>query len=218
MTLSGTCYVTYGYPSTKTTHCTCQSMLSGSLYRRKRDLNACPPGHLRCPVLHGRGGMECVDVASDIESCGGCVDWDGTALGTGVRSGVDCTSLEGVDGVSCMEGVCMVGMSCTLLLSEVIGCSSPPPSGLRPWLSSRPPSLDVRPYGAYAHTGPLLTDPPDHSTYFVSSLKIAYRPCHIGCFGDDVLYALVEDAAARSVSSARHVHPRPAKHSSHAVA
>ncbi|KZT55641.1 hypothetical protein CALCODRAFT_556338 [Calocera cornea HHB12733] len=82
--------------------CECKSKLTGSNYKRKRDLEACPLMQLRCPVYHGRGGSECVDVASDIESCGGCVGLDGSG------TGVDCTSIDGAESVSCIDGTCVI--------------------------------------------------------------------------------------------------------------
>jgi len=64
----------------------------------------CQNGFTACPVvskarLGNRVGFECVDTDSAIESCGGCA---------GSGGGVDCTSLPGVDGVSCSVGQCKI--------------------------------------------------------------------------------------------------------------
>ncbi|EJT99504.1 hypothetical protein DACRYDRAFT_23634 [Dacryopinax primogenitus] len=92
------CYTTGG-----TTRCRCKSLLTGSNYRKRRDLETCPlPQQQRCPVFHGRGGTECVDVMTDIESCGGCVGVDGEG------DGVDCTDIVGAESVSCISGSCFI--------------------------------------------------------------------------------------------------------------
>ncbi|KAG7529675.1 hypothetical protein FFLO_05481 [Filobasidium floriforme] len=68
---------------------------------RKRDQTSariCPQDWLACPVNSGRKtAWECVQVQTDLESCGGCA-----ALG----QGTDCTALQGVDDVSCIAGKC----------------------------------------------------------------------------------------------------------------
>lgn len=50
--------------------------------------------------LNGEEGTtwECINVLSDLESCGGCLGEDG----------IDCTAIEGVDDVSCHRGKCVV--------------------------------------------------------------------------------------------------------------
>jgi len=64
----------------------------------------CPKfGQKLCPILHGRGGDECVDVASDLESCGGCM---GVPVELG--GGVDCTQISGARDVACRRGQCVV--------------------------------------------------------------------------------------------------------------
>ncbi|KAG8975270.1 hypothetical protein FRC05_006213 [Tulasnella sp. 425] len=69
---------------------------------RKRDGPRCPPGKTLCPVLHGRGGKECLDTESDPESCGGCLEVDPHTTGK------DCTSIEDADRVSCVRGKCVI--------------------------------------------------------------------------------------------------------------
>ncbi|KAG8928991.1 hypothetical protein FRC00_001568 [Tulasnella sp. 408] len=71
---------------------------------RKRDGLRCPANHKLCPVLHGRGGKECIDPTTDAESCGGCVAFDDPEA-----TGKDCTSIENVDRASCVKGECVVG-------------------------------------------------------------------------------------------------------------
>ncbi|EJT99481.1 hypothetical protein DACRYDRAFT_101185 [Dacryopinax primogenitus] len=66
----------------------------------------CKQGFESCPVLSGRGGLECVDVQNDLESCGGCVGYDNEG------TGVDCTAISGVSSVQCVAGECVVD-SCT---------------------------------------------------------------------------------------------------------
>ncbi|KAG8945746.1 Dihydroxyacetone synthase [Tulasnella sp. 419] len=63
----------------------------------------CARGHKKCAALHGRGGWDCVDVANNIESCGGCIDLDNTP-----GSGKDCTTIEGANNVQCVRGQCVV--------------------------------------------------------------------------------------------------------------
>lgn len=49
---------------------------------------------------------QCINILSDIETCGGCpgaLTYDGTPLA------VDCTSLPYVDMVSCEDGECLIG-------------------------------------------------------------------------------------------------------------
>ncbi|GHJ85925.1 hypothetical protein NliqN6_2327 [Naganishia liquefaciens] len=46
-------------------------------------------------------GWECVDTSSDVESCGGC-EWPVSGKG----QGEDCSSLDGVNEVSCNRGKC----------------------------------------------------------------------------------------------------------------
>ncbi|KAG8958012.1 hypothetical protein FRC03_009539 [Tulasnella sp. 419] len=54
-------------------------------------------------MLHGRGGYDCVDVANDLESCGGCMDFTDSP-----DSGKDCTAIEGANAIQCVKGKCVV--------------------------------------------------------------------------------------------------------------
>ncbi|KAF8886719.1 hypothetical protein BD779DRAFT_1470986 [Infundibulicybe gibba] len=76
----------------------------------------CPPTSLpkstqkNCPVYKnskGTTGYECVDVANDLESCGGCVGFsrDGRKSEDGGR---DCSAIPGVDTVECTLGKCVI--------------------------------------------------------------------------------------------------------------
>ncbi|KZT55637.1 hypothetical protein CALCODRAFT_556336 [Calocera cornea HHB12733] len=70
--------------------------------KAKRAGAQCKLGFMSCPIMSGRGGMECLDIDNDLESCGGCVGYDGEG------TGVDCTSIPGVNTVQCVGGQCIV--------------------------------------------------------------------------------------------------------------
>jgi hypothetical protein len=57
----------------------------------------CPSGLVSCPVSGLTGGYECLDTATELESCGGCV-----TLG----QGQDCNKIEGAWNVACERGTC----------------------------------------------------------------------------------------------------------------
>lgn len=62
-------------------------------------------------------GHECVDVRSDLESCGGCVADDAPANGErSAGGGRDCSAIPHVDSVTCSGGACVIGecMLCRL--------------------------------------------------------------------------------------------------------
>ena len=60
--------------------------------RSQTSARVCPKSWVACPVYGGtRTEWECVDVAGDLESCGGCA--------TLLHQGVDCTALPGVNDV-----------------------------------------------------------------------------------------------------------------------
>ncbi|KII94348.1 hypothetical protein PLICRDRAFT_424813 [Plicaturopsis crispa FD-325 SS-3] len=62
----------------------------------------CPQGLNACPIpgLSGYGtDYECLDVQTELESCGGCAS-------TG--AGVDCTSIKGANAVGCESGTCAI--------------------------------------------------------------------------------------------------------------
>ncbi|EJT98492.1 hypothetical protein DACRYDRAFT_57420 [Dacryopinax primogenitus] len=87
-------------PSTSST-CPASSQRRRHVSTRRRE---CPKdGQKICPILHGRGGEECVDVETDLESCGGCMD-SPPELG----GGVDCTQIQGARDVACRKGKCVV--------------------------------------------------------------------------------------------------------------
>ncbi|KAF5313113.1 hypothetical protein D9619_003184 [Psilocybe cf. subviscida] len=69
----------------------------------KSRTSLCPTGLDACPVSGGSGGdYECVDTATELESCGGC-----PSLG----NGQDCTAIKGAWNVGCEQGSCVV-LSC----------------------------------------------------------------------------------------------------------
>ncbi|KAH9845996.1 hypothetical protein C2E23DRAFT_872605 [Lenzites betulinus] len=75
----------------------------------------CAPGQKSCPVYGGGGadnvrGYECVDVRSDLESCGGCVGPEDSLLGERAPDGGrDCSAIPNVDSVRCRSGACVIG-------------------------------------------------------------------------------------------------------------
>ncbi|KAH9980421.1 hypothetical protein BJV74DRAFT_109935 [Russula compacta] len=63
------------------------------------------PEWAACGVFGGGArAWECVDIAHDLESCGGCV----LPLTAYSPFGVDCTALPGVADVSCLSGQCVI--------------------------------------------------------------------------------------------------------------
>ncbi|KAJ3540954.1 hypothetical protein NM688_g6153 [Phlebia brevispora] len=69
----------------------------------------CAKGYTACGVYGWQGfgsaeAWECVDTASDLESCGGCM----VPFGRTPAHGVDCTAILGVMDVSCAAGSCLV--------------------------------------------------------------------------------------------------------------
>ena len=79
---------------------------SGRSRRVRRDVE-CGFPYTRCAIPGLGDSYECVDVRSDVESCGGCA-------GAG---GMDCTSITNALAAECMMGSCVIRMSprlCTL--------------------------------------------------------------------------------------------------------
>lgn len=67
------------------------------------NVHECPAGHTACAVgSQLSDGFECIDAATNLEQCGGCVT-DGL--------GQDCTAIPGVESVMCNQGSCIV-LSC----------------------------------------------------------------------------------------------------------
>ncbi len=80
-----------------TAHSTCTATSTAKAGSKKRGLK-CSPGLMACPVSGGKtGAFECLDIATELTSCGGC--WsDGT--------GVDCTTFDDRATASCVKGKC----------------------------------------------------------------------------------------------------------------
>ncbi|KAF8886714.1 hypothetical protein BD779DRAFT_603412 [Infundibulicybe gibba] len=87
---------------------------TGVLTRANVRRQVCPKSTQKnCPIYKNTkgttmlAGYECVDVANDLESCGGCVDFsrDGRRSEDGGR---DCSAIPGVDTVKCMLGKCVI--------------------------------------------------------------------------------------------------------------
>jgi len=76
---------------------------NGGNYHGKRDLKSraslCPTGLDACPVSGLAADYECIDVATELESCGGC---------TSLNKGQDCTKIQGAWNVGCDQGSCVV--------------------------------------------------------------------------------------------------------------
>ncbi|KAH9942515.1 uncharacterized protein BXZ73DRAFT_41070 [Epithele typhae] len=76
---------------------------------------ACPLGQRSCPVYgvsaNGHGyvrGSECVDVRTDLESCGGCVADDSPLGGRNADGGRDCSAIPHTGRVACRGGACVI--------------------------------------------------------------------------------------------------------------
>ncbi|KAH9822165.1 secreted protein [Melampsora americana] len=74
-----------------------EELLHGKYVRTEKDRINCPPSEIACPLPSG--DFECLDPEFTLDSCGGCVS---------NGSGVDCWALEGVSGVGCDAGRCLV--------------------------------------------------------------------------------------------------------------
>ncbi|KAA1130951.1 hypothetical protein PGTUg99_015168 [Puccinia graminis f. sp. tritici] len=105
----------------KETYDTCQSgfkhiwewespkpVASGAYYKRQTkarrdlkstDLSQCPTGETACPISPHSTGIECIDVQSELTSCGGCVS---------KHEGRNCMEIPGAAGVGCHFGRCVV--------------------------------------------------------------------------------------------------------------
>ncbi|KAJ2913268.1 hypothetical protein MD484_g7140, partial [Candolleomyces efflorescens] len=77
----------------------------------KRDLTAadanCPVGYTACGILgRATGSWECINTQRDLESCGGCLVSVTNELDK--SGGQDCTAIDGVSDVACVQGSCLV--------------------------------------------------------------------------------------------------------------
>ncbi|KAF8886724.1 hypothetical protein BD779DRAFT_1441470, partial [Infundibulicybe gibba] len=73
-------------------------------------------GHKNCPIFKNTrqrasvlAGYECVDVANDLESCGGCVNFNSVNGSRSEDGGRDCSGIPHVNAVSCSSGRCIIG-------------------------------------------------------------------------------------------------------------
>ncbi|KAH9942517.1 uncharacterized protein BXZ73DRAFT_41238 [Epithele typhae] len=76
---------------------------------------ACALGQRSCPVYgvsaNGHGyvrGSECVDVRTDLESCGGCVADDSPLGARNADGGRDCSAIPDTGRVACRGGACVI--------------------------------------------------------------------------------------------------------------
>ncbi|KAG9028644.1 Dihydroxyacetone synthase [Tulasnella sp. JGI-2019a] len=104
---------TTGTGATSSNQCVPQP--TGGLGRRKRSMN-CMRGYKKCFHYSGLSGFECVDVARDPESCGGCVAPEGVLQAARTNddedyeeaTGQDCTAIPGVNTTTCRRGQCVI--------------------------------------------------------------------------------------------------------------
>ncbi|GAA6029953.1 hypothetical protein JCM8097_009186 [Rhodosporidiobolus ruineniae] len=59
----------------------------------------CPIGETACPIFPRMGTYECIDTATQLDSCGGCLS---------KGDGEDCSMIKGAQGVTCESGGCFV--------------------------------------------------------------------------------------------------------------
>ncbi|GAA5979898.1 hypothetical protein JCM10908_001457 [Rhodotorula pacifica] len=80
-------------------NCICVSSTTPSQRARARERRTlatlCPQGHTACAVSTG---YECIDLTTNLEQCGACA----------ADGGVDCTVIEGVASVGCVDGQCEI--------------------------------------------------------------------------------------------------------------
>lgn len=121
--------------------------------KREATQKVCPTGFAACATgLKGFGGnaagWECVDVDSDIESCGGCQQ-----PMPGGKVGQDCTAIPGADAVACLSGGC-----------QILRCSR----GFQ--------LVDNKCIAIDADTPSSTTEPVSSSKYWAEQLKSTGRP------------------------------------------
>ncbi|KAF8886718.1 hypothetical protein BD779DRAFT_603449 [Infundibulicybe gibba] len=88
---------------------------TGVLTRANVRRQVCPKSTQKnCPIYKNTkgttmlAGYECVDVANDLESCGGCVDFSSRDGRKSEDGGRDCSAIPGVDTVKCTLGKCAI--------------------------------------------------------------------------------------------------------------
>lgn len=67
--------------------------------RREESVSLCPVNEMACPISVNATGHECLDIKTEITSCGGCIT---------KNEGENCLAIEGADEVGCETGVCRV--------------------------------------------------------------------------------------------------------------
>ncbi|ORY25054.1 hypothetical protein BCR39DRAFT_545179 [Naematelia encephala] len=103
------CWSGYCNPFSRTCQYTPTPQATTTINRRRLTNSVCPAGKTLCPIgSNGRNldklsgsGYECMDIFSNLESCGGCI-FDETPFGQ------DCTTLDNVDDVACVDGRCKI--------------------------------------------------------------------------------------------------------------
>ncbi|GAA5829221.1 hypothetical protein JCM5353_000963 [Sporobolomyces roseus] len=129
-TVGGSCAEDPDYACTQTstgqaltcdqTTFTCQvAAVPSGRARARRNLSArslCSASGEEACAIEGGKGFECIDTSSNLEQCGGCAS----------VAGVDCTAIEGVEQVGCVQGTCEI-WSCAdgyTFDSEVQACTA----------------------------------------------------------------------------------------------
>ncbi|KAI5477090.1 hypothetical protein MNV49_006889 [Pseudohyphozyma bogoriensis] len=64
----------------------------------KRSATICAAAHTACLVSGSASSYECINTSTNLEQCGGCAD----------SGGRDCTTIAGVESVSCLAGECVI--------------------------------------------------------------------------------------------------------------
>ncbi|TDL24274.1 hypothetical protein BD410DRAFT_115549 [Rickenella mellea] len=65
------------------------------------------PGFMQCRIATGSSAYECIDTQNTLDSCGGCVAFDGDKPGLN-NNGRDCSVIEHANAVRCSKGRCVV--------------------------------------------------------------------------------------------------------------
>ena len=97
-------------------HSAAVTQLGPSSVPTKKRAVHCTRGYTTCPHWSGRGGMDCIDTRSNVESCGGCVSVSPEDAG----EGTDCTAIPGVSIANCVRSQCVVGPSRLISVNHVL--------------------------------------------------------------------------------------------------
>ncbi|KAF8320705.1 hypothetical protein DL93DRAFT_1726542 [Clavulina sp. PMI_390] len=107
---TGTCPAVTA-PVTTTATTSTSAVPAPSQHARRSDTRYCPVGWKACSskgATWTRDAMECVNVRSDLESCGGCVLNDSPNGTKNASGGRDCSAIPNVAAVRCSYGDCII--------------------------------------------------------------------------------------------------------------